>query len=241
MISRLEILPNELFFFIFSYLSWNEILTSFWSINERFDFLVCSAFTTNQTGILINQTGLSYKIFSSKFFQSITNCPSFISAVRRVHLDGRYSNGCEFYNHTRPILQYPNLQSLILTQCYLSESLIDNLSWLIEHRLNALTLILDEDIFDAYEIEERIRKMIPREGNRLLSWFSIVFKKGANICQKVFYLTFCQKTDEKTSKARGFPRILDETRRKSDTFFREELDLLPETPIIENADHYCQF
>ena len=168
MISRLEILPNELFFSIFSYLSWNEILTSFWSLNERFDFLVCSTFSTNQKGLVINQTGLSYKIFSSKFVQLISNCSSLISSIRHMHLDGINSNSCEYFNHNKTILQYPNLQSLILSQCYLSESLIENLSWLIEHRLNALTLILDEDILTAHKIENKTRGVMCRPGNLFL-------------------------------------------------------------------------
>ena len=165
MISTLELLPNELFFSIFSYLSWNEILTSFWSINQRLNFLVCSTFSTSQSGIVVNQTGLSYKIFSSKLFQLISNCSSLTSSIRHIHLDGTHSNICEFYNHNKTLLRYPNLQSLILTQCYLSESLIENLSWLIEHRLNALTLILDNDIFEAFEIEKRTDRMKSGQGN----------------------------------------------------------------------------
>ena len=165
MISTLELLPNELLFSIFSYLSWNEILTSFWSINQRLRFLVCSIFSTNQSGIVINQTGLSYNIFSSKLCHLISNYSSLTSSIRHIHLDGTHSNICEFYNYNRTILRYPNLQSLTLTQCYLSESLIENLSWLIEHRLNALTLILDKDIFVALNIEERTRRMMPRQGN----------------------------------------------------------------------------
>ena len=88
MISRLEISPNEIFLNIFSHLSWDEILISFWSLNERFNSLVYSIFSMNKTGIIIGQTSLSYKIFLTKLFLLISNCSSLINSIRHIHFDG---------------------------------------------------------------------------------------------------------------------------------------------------------
>ena len=121
MISRLEILPNEIFFHIFSHLLWDEILTSFWSLNERFKSLVCSTFSMNKTEIIIGQTSLSYKIFLSKLFPLISNCSSLISSIRHIHFDGSNSYSYDFVNKNGNIHNYPNLKSLVLNQIYLSE------------------------------------------------------------------------------------------------------------------------
>ncbi|CAM4750629.1 unnamed protein product [Rotaria magnacalcarata] len=154
MISRLEILPNEIFLNIFSHLSWNEILTSFWSLNERFNSLVCSTFSMNKTGIIIGQTNLSYKIFLTKLFPLISNCSSLINSIRHIHFDGSNSNSYDFFNKNGNIHNYPNLKSLVLNQIYLSELLIENLSLLIQYRLKELTLILDEDIFKKFDVKK---------------------------------------------------------------------------------------
>jgi hypothetical protein len=150
MISRLEILPNEIIISIYYYLSWNDILIYFWSLNSRFNSLICSNFSTNQSTIVIAQPGLSYDRLSSTLLPLIHNSPSLISSIRRIHLDGTNSNSydliyqCCFYN--KNTFTYPNLKSLILNQCNLSESLIENLSLLIEYQLDELTLIVDTDI-----------------------------------------------------------------------------------------------
>ncbi|CAF1333455.1 unnamed protein product [Rotaria sordida] len=154
MISKLEILPNEIFFNIFSHLLWNDILTSFWSLNKRFNSLICLNFSINNCGIIINKTSLSYKIFLSKLFPLISNCSSLINSIRHIHLDGRCPNSYEFINKNRCIYNYPNLKSLVLDRFYLSELLINNLCFLIQGQLNKLTMILDEDVCTVFESEE---------------------------------------------------------------------------------------
>ncbi|CAF1411206.1 unnamed protein product [Adineta steineri] len=154
MISTLEILPSELIVNIFSYILWNDILVSFWSLNQRINSLICLTFSTNKNGIIINQTGLSYKIFLSKLFPLIFNCSFLINSIRHIHLDGTNSNSYDFFN-MNGYINYPNLKSLILNRFYLSESLVENLYFLIERRLKELTLILDEDIFTVFGFEEK--------------------------------------------------------------------------------------
>ncbi len=141
------------------------MLTSFWSLNKRFNTLICSTFSMNQTGIVINQTGLSYTRFSSEFLPLISNCPSLISSIRRIHLDGTNSNSYDFFTNNRYTLHYYHLKSLILTRCYLSELLIENLYFLIEYRLTKLTLILDEQIFDVFQSEEQPEIRVSSQGN----------------------------------------------------------------------------
>jgi hypothetical protein len=57
---QLELFPNEIFLCLFCYFSWNEILTSFWSLNKRLNSLIYSMFTINQCGIILIHPGLSY-------------------------------------------------------------------------------------------------------------------------------------------------------------------------------------
>ena len=121
MISRLEILPNEILIYIFSHLLWDEILSCFWSLNKRFDSLICSTLEINHNGIIFNKPGLSYEKFSRILFPLFSNSSSLISSIRCIQLDGRNSNSYDFFNHNRNILHYPNLKSLIFTRYYISE------------------------------------------------------------------------------------------------------------------------
>jgi len=167
MISKLEILPNEIFFNIFSQLLWNDILTSFWSLNKRFNSLICLNFSINNCAIIINKTSLSYKIFLSKLFPLISDCSSLINSIRNIHLDGRCPNSYDFFNKNRCIIYYPNLKSLMLDRFYLSELLINNLYYLIQGQLKKLTMILDEDVFTVYESEERPLITVASQSNSL--------------------------------------------------------------------------
>ncbi|CAM4786287.1 unnamed protein product [Rotaria magnacalcarata] len=186
MISRLEILPNEVFFNIFSHLSWNEILTSFWSLNERFNSLVCSTFSMNQTGIIIRQTNLSYKIFLTKLFPLISNCSFLINSIRHIHFDGSNSNSYDFFNQNGNIHNYPNLKSLVLNQIYLSELLIENLCLLIQYRLKELTLILDEDIFKVFRLEDKPYVMVSSQvKKRLLMFKDLLNEIFSEKCQLI--------------------------------------------------------
>ena len=63
MINTLESLANEILLNILSYLTWFEMIESFWSINKRFNSLICSIFSINcgenKSGIIISETDLS--------------------------------------------------------------------------------------------------------------------------------------------------------------------------------------
>lgn len=170
MISRLEILPNEIFLDIFSRLLWNELLTSFWSLNKRFNSLICLTFSKNEHGIIINQLGLSYRTFLSKLFPLVGNCASLMNSIRYIYLDGTNSNSYDFFNSDQNILGYPNLDALILSRFYLSESLIENLLFLIEHRLKKLTLMLEKDIFTVFHVVEKPWRNGSSEGNSISFW-----------------------------------------------------------------------
>ncbi|CAF4710180.1 unnamed protein product, partial [Rotaria sp. Silwood2] len=73
MISKLEIFPNEILLNVFSYLSWDEILISLWSLNKRFNSLIYSIFSNNENGIIFNKPDLSYQTFSSILLPLIFN------------------------------------------------------------------------------------------------------------------------------------------------------------------------
>ncbi|CAF4814915.1 unnamed protein product [Rotaria sp. Silwood1] len=165
-LSKLEILPNEIFFNIFSHLLWNDILTSFWLLNKRFNSLIYLNFSINNCGIIINKTSLSYKIFLSKLFPLISNCSSLINSIRHIHLDGTCPHSYDFFNKNHCIQNYPNLKSLILDQFYLSKVLINNLCFLITGRLNELTMILD-DVFTVFELEKELLERAATQKIRL--------------------------------------------------------------------------
>ena len=63
MINTLESLANEILLNILSYLTWFEMIESFWSINKRFNSLICSIFSINyggnKSGTIISETDLS--------------------------------------------------------------------------------------------------------------------------------------------------------------------------------------
>lgn len=89
--SRLEILPNEILVRIFSHLSWFDTLTSFWSLNIRFNSLICSTLTTDNNGLCVTR-GLSYKKCSSIFVSLILNSSSLLSSIKRIHFNGTNSS-----------------------------------------------------------------------------------------------------------------------------------------------------
>ncbi|CAM4767439.1 unnamed protein product [Rotaria magnacalcarata] len=150
MISKLETLPNEILLDIFCYLSWNKMLISLWSLNERINFLICLIFSKDKHGIIFNQTDLSYKIFSEILLPLICKSSLLSSVVKYIHFDGINTNSYNlisqsfFSNNDNKTFYFPNLKSLKVTQCLLSQSLIKTLSLLIHYQLDQLTLSLDE-------------------------------------------------------------------------------------------------
>jgi len=97
-INRMETLPNEILLHILSYLELFDLLTGFWSLNTRFNSLVCLAFSIGDnslnTGLTIKQ-GLSYNKFSSLFFPLILNSSSLCFSIQRIHFDETNSIACD--------------------------------------------------------------------------------------------------------------------------------------------------
>ena len=94
----METLPNEILLHIFSYLSWFDMLTSLWSLNIRFNSLVCSTLSINDnrlnSGLLITH-GLSYNKCCSILFPLILNSSSLCSSIQRIHFDETNSIACD--------------------------------------------------------------------------------------------------------------------------------------------------
>ncbi|CAF2033763.1 unnamed protein product, partial [Rotaria magnacalcarata] len=82
------------------------------------------------------------------------------SSIKYIHLNGNDSNSYDlihqyfYYNNDKESFCFPNLESLNITQCLLSKSLIDKLSLLIQYQLTELKLIIDEDAFQSFTYEE---------------------------------------------------------------------------------------
>ncbi|CAF4644612.1 unnamed protein product, partial [Rotaria sp. Silwood2] len=151
MISKLETLPDEILLDIFSFLSWDKILISLWLINRRINYVIYSIFSMKKSGIVFNQSDLSYKKFSSILLPLISNSSYLSSLIKYIHFDGTYSNSYYIINkclYNQQILCFPNLKSLNITRCLLSRSLIQTLSLLIQNQLEQLTLTFDKDIVE---------------------------------------------------------------------------------------------
>ncbi|CAF4964226.1 unnamed protein product, partial [Rotaria sp. Silwood1] len=164
-----ETLPNEILIIIFSYLSWLEMLDSLWSLHNRINYLICSVVSIGndkqKSGIIIKESGLSYNKCYSKFISLLNHSSSltFCSSIRNMCFDGTNSMACDINyewifqnNNEKKILHFSNLKSLIVTRCWLSESLIENLSLLIQNQLENLTLVFDTEMFNYFPYEKRL-------------------------------------------------------------------------------------
>ncbi|CAF3645100.1 unnamed protein product [Rotaria socialis] len=151
--TTIETLSNEILLYIFSHLSWTDLLTSLWSLNIRFNSLVCSTLSVNSNSLntgLVFTLGSSYNKLYSTLFPLLLNSSCLSSCIQRIHFDERNSivRDCVYqwlFNDKEII--FPNLKSLILTQCRLKEPLIESLVYLIERQLNELILNFAEDNF----------------------------------------------------------------------------------------------
>jgi hypothetical protein len=181
MISRLEASPNEVLLFIFQHLSCLEMLTSFWSLNQRFNSLIYSIFSIHKnpynSGLIFTQPGFSRSKWFSTLFPFIchSSSPLLASYIKYIHFDGTNSSVCDLsyewlfediVNNERKILRYPNLKSLILTRCLLIEPLVKTLSLLIEYQLDELTLSFDEELI-YLAVESELSENVGNEGNAI--------------------------------------------------------------------------
>ena len=130
------------------------MLISFWSLNIRFDSLICTILSINDNRLnsgLVFTCGLSYNQYSTRLFPLISNSSSIVSSIRRIHFDGRSSSAydlCyEWLFTDENIPRFPNLKSLILTECGTTNSILQSLPYLIEHQLDELTLTFDAELF----------------------------------------------------------------------------------------------
>ncbi|CAF1493825.1 unnamed protein product [Rotaria sordida] len=173
MITRLETLPNEILLRIFSHLSWFDMLTSLWSLNIRFNFLICSTFSINNCllnrAIIFTEQRLSYNKSCSILFSLIFKSLYLCSSIKRIHFDGTNSMACdlsyEWLFNDKNMLRFPNLKSLILTRCGLIESLVQTLFNLIKHQLDELVLTFDESVFHRMNYVKDHMPIFPDRGN----------------------------------------------------------------------------
>ncbi|CAF4166068.1 unnamed protein product [Rotaria magnacalcarata] len=170
MISKLEIIPNEILLSIFCYLSWDKLLMSLWSLNKRFNSLIYSIFSNNKNGIIFNESNLSYETFSSILLSlTFNSSPSIASSIKYMHFDGRKSIPFDFVyqslcNNDQQMC-FPNLKSLYITRCFLTKPLIRTSSVLIQYQLSHLTLTFHEDMFKGADYSRNHSLFILDKGN----------------------------------------------------------------------------
>ena len=148
MICGLESLPTEIILIIFSHSSWDELLTSWWSVNKHLDAVICSMFFKDQIAITLHKRGLSFRQCSTRLLPTIHQSTALTDSIRRIHLDGRTSIAEEvldqWFLHEQRV-RFPHLTSLSLTRCWLSESVWNALSILVRDQLTSLRLGMDDD------------------------------------------------------------------------------------------------
>jgi hypothetical protein len=175
MSTSLETLPNEILIFIFSNLSWSELLVSLWSLNKRFNSVICSVLSRIDSqlnsGLVIIEPGLSYNKYNSILFPLISNpFLPLASCIQRIYFDGTYCNASDLsyqwlFDNEKKILRFPNLKSLTLTQCLFVEPLIKSVPILIKYQLDELTLSFNKDIIGLLRNSNGFSTMTPRAGN----------------------------------------------------------------------------
>ncbi|CAF3870306.1 unnamed protein product, partial [Rotaria sordida] len=190
MISKIETLPNEILLHIFSCLTWDNMLTSLWSLNARFNSLICLTLSINDNRLnngLVIVHGLSYNKCCSILFPLILNSSSLCSSIQRIHFDGTNlmsSDLCyQLLFNNKNILHFPHLKSLILTRCGSIEPVIQSLVYLIKYQLDELTLTFDDDIFARFFfLGKRLSKVSYKE-NQLNMIKEFVCRLFSTQCQ----------------------------------------------------------
>ncbi|CAF4633067.1 unnamed protein product [Rotaria socialis] len=129
------------------------MLPSLWSLNIRFNSLICSILSINNnllnSGLVIAR-GLSYNKCCSILFPLILNSSPLSSSIQRIHFDGRNSSASdlcyEWLFNDENLLHFPNLKSLVLTQCGSIRSIVQTLLHLIQYQLDNLTLTFGNNV-----------------------------------------------------------------------------------------------
>ena len=159
--NQFENFPNEIFLKIFSYLSWDELLLSFWSLNERMNSLICSILLIDHNGTIFNRSNLTSMKYFFELVPLIRNSPSLSSNIKSIHCDGNNAIQFDmifqeiFYHNDQLQICFPNLKSLYITQCVLSQPFVQILSLLIQNQLNDLILSFHKDNYNIlYRYED---------------------------------------------------------------------------------------
>lgn len=153
--TSLESLSDELFVHIFARLPWAQLITSFWSLNKRFNTLIRSTLSNTDNPLhrelSFTEPGISLVQCRALFSATVLRSPVLLASIRRIHFDGLNSTISDSFakwlydTHTGELL-FPNLRSLALTHCLLLEHLGQNLPRIIRSQVKDLTLTFDDDV-----------------------------------------------------------------------------------------------
>ncbi|CAF4544719.1 unnamed protein product [Rotaria socialis] len=138
-------------------------------LSYRYDYMDISNYTLMPSNLI------SLKLFiSDNTLSRLENLPDEILLVTLSHI--RWFKMIESF--------WSLNQRLILTQCYFTERLIENLSLLIQYQLNELILTFDKDIIQLYLCEQWSGiSRFGEESNLILKLKEFVFKLFSVKCQ----------------------------------------------------------
>ena len=158
MFTKLEDLPNEILLRIVCYLSWVDVLTPFCSLNIRYNSLICSTLSLNDTRLnnaFFTTHGLPYYKCRSVLYSVIFNCQYLCLSIKKIHFDGSNSTSYDlcyrWLFNDQNNLRFPNLKSLAFTRCGSIRSIIRSLLYLIEHQLEEIKLEFDSYVFHQFD------------------------------------------------------------------------------------------
>ncbi|CAF5028523.1 unnamed protein product, partial [Rotaria magnacalcarata] len=119
---------------------------------------------------LVFTLGSSYNKLYSALFSLILNSSCLSSCIQRIHFDERNPIVLDYVYqwlfNDKEIL-FPNLKTLILTQCRLREPLIESLVYLIERQLDELILNFAIDNFMVPDCVRQDSSLVIDESNSL--------------------------------------------------------------------------
>ncbi len=176
MMNKLENLPNEILLIIFSHITWFEMSQTFWWLNQRLNDLIYLKSSMNNNGIILSERCLTFSRSHSMMTSNISHLSTLLSCIESIDINGTYCNCSDVISqwifHSKAI-RFVNLKKVILRKCYLTEELIVNLSFLIEHQLNELALTIDKDVFESLN-SQRLSRTIPFKLGRSSSILKII-------------------------------------------------------------------